>query len=58
MDFHQVPSLFSWSQLYSHEELRLQSVLDLRGLRIAALEGRFSSSICRACSIASVCRRR
>ncbi|MDG9758847.1 EAL domain-containing protein [Pseudomonas sediminis] len=39
MDFHQVPSLFSWSQLYSHEELRLQSVLDLRGLRIAALEG-------------------
>nr|WP_218247927.1 MULTISPECIES: EAL domain-containing protein [unclassified Pseudomonas] len=39
MDFHQVPSLFSWSQLYSHEELRLRSVLDLRGLRIAALEG-------------------
>ena len=39
MDFHQVPSLFSWSQLYSHEELHLQSVLDLRDLRIAALEG-------------------
>ncbi|MGQ7956408.1 EAL domain-containing protein [Pseudomonas sp. SP16.1] len=39
LDFHRVPSLLSWSQLYSLEELRLQSVLDLRGLRIAALEG-------------------
>jgi diguanylate cyclase (GGDEF)-like protein/PAS domain S-box-containing protein len=39
LDFHRVPSLFSWSQLYSHEEVQLRSVLDLRGLRIAALEG-------------------
>jgi diguanylate cyclase (GGDEF)-like protein/PAS domain S-box-containing protein len=39
MDFHQIPSLFSWSQLFAHETLQLGSVLDLRGLRIAALQG-------------------
>lgn len=39
MDFHQTPSLFSWSQLYARQTLSLQSVLDLRGLRIVALEG-------------------
>lgn len=39
LDFHRVPSLFSWSQLYRHEEVRLHSALDLRGLRIAALAG-------------------
>jgi diguanylate cyclase (GGDEF)-like protein/PAS domain S-box-containing protein len=39
LDFHQVPSLFSWSQLYSREGLQLASVLDLEGRRIAVLEG-------------------
>ena len=39
LDFHQVPSLYSWSQLYSSERLQLASVLDLEGHRIAVLEG-------------------
>ena len=39
LDFHQVPSLYSWSQLYSSEGLHLASVLDLEGRRIAVLEG-------------------
>lgn len=39
LDFHQVPSLFSWSQLYSTENLQLKSILDLQGLRIAVLQG-------------------
>ena len=38
-DFHRIPSLFSWSQLYSREEVSLESVLDLDGRRIAVLDG-------------------
>ncbi|HEX5841951.1 MAG TPA: PAS domain-containing protein, partial [Pseudomonas sp.] len=39
MDFHKVPSLFSWSQLYSRGEIKLESLLDLKDRRIAVLEG-------------------
>ena len=39
LDFHRLPSLFSWSQLYNREDLSLNSILDLKGLRIAVLDG-------------------
>ncbi|MDP2747133.1 EAL domain-containing protein [Pseudomonas sp.] len=39
LDFHKMPSLFSWSQVYSNEDLQLKSILDLKGLRIAVLQG-------------------
>jgi diguanylate cyclase (GGDEF)-like protein/PAS domain S-box-containing protein len=39
LDFHQIPALFSWSQVYSTENLQLKSILDLQGLRIAVLSG-------------------
>ena len=39
MDFHQVPSLLSWSQLYSRSDVILDSILDLKGKRIAVLAG-------------------
>ena len=39
LDFHQQPSLYSWSQLYSREEVDLQSILDLEDRRIAVLAG-------------------
>lgn len=39
LDFHRIPALFSWSQLYSHDSLQLASMLDLAGKRIAVLDG-------------------
>jgi diguanylate cyclase (GGDEF)-like protein/PAS domain S-box-containing protein len=39
LDFHKVPSLYSWSQLYSRGDLKLDSLLALKGQRIAVLEG-------------------
>ncbi|MWV17108.1 EAL domain-containing protein [Pseudomonas sp. L-22-4S-12] len=39
LDFHQLPALFSWSQIYSQQELRLNSLLDLNDRRIAVLAG-------------------
>ncbi|MES2819592.1 MAG: EAL domain-containing protein [Pseudomonadota bacterium] len=39
LDFHRRPSLFSWSQLYSPESVVLDSILDLKGRRIAVLAG-------------------
>lgn len=39
LDFHKQPALFSWSQLYSSENLHLKSILDLHGMRIAVLQG-------------------
>ena len=39
LDFHQQPSLYSWSQLYGREEGKLQSILDLEDQRIAVLAG-------------------
>ena len=39
LDFHQVPSLLSWSQLYSRNDVILDSILDLKDKRIAVLAG-------------------
>ncbi|WP_255855389.1 EAL domain-containing protein [Marinobacterium rhizophilum] len=39
LDFHQIPSLYSWSQLYRRENVVLNSVLDLQGMRILVLAG-------------------
>lgn len=39
LDFHKTPSLISWSQIYSSADLQLKSILDLKGLRIAVLQG-------------------
>jgi diguanylate cyclase (GGDEF)-like protein/PAS domain S-box-containing protein len=38
-DFHEVPVLHSWSQLYRHGGESMSSMLDLQGKRIAVLEG-------------------
>ena len=37
LSFHTTPALFSWSQLYSQGDLRLASLLDLQGRRIAVI---------------------
>ena len=38
-DFHKVPALLSWSQLYRHADVRIGSMLDLAGKRIAVVDG-------------------
>lgn len=38
-DFHRIPALPSWSQLYRRPHVTLQSVLDLDHKRVAVLEG-------------------
>ena len=38
-DFHKVPSLLSWSQIYKPTGISINSALDLQGKRIAVLEG-------------------
>ncbi len=38
-DFHRVPALPSWSQVYRRPGITLQSVLDLDGKRVAVLDG-------------------
>jgi PAS domain S-box-containing protein len=38
-DFHRVPALPSWSQVYRRPGVALQSVLDLDGKRVVVLEG-------------------
>jgi diguanylate cyclase (GGDEF)-like protein/PAS domain S-box-containing protein len=38
-DFHKVPSLLSWSQVYKHAGTPINSALDLKGKRLAVLEG-------------------
>ena len=38
-DFHRIPALPSWSQLYRRRDVTLQSVLDLDHKRVAVLEG-------------------
>lgn len=38
-DFHKVPALLSWSQLYRHPDVRIGSMLDLAGKRIAVVDG-------------------
>ena len=39
LDFHRLPALYSWSQLYGAPHVRLASLLDLKNLRIAVLGG-------------------
>ena len=39
LDFHQVHSLLSWSQLYRRRDVTLDSILDLKGKRIAVRAG-------------------
>jgi len=38
-DFHATPALLSWSQIYARSNVSIRSALDLKGLRIAVLEG-------------------
>ncbi|MFN4005570.1 MAG: EAL domain-containing protein [Hylemonella sp.] len=38
-DFHQRPVMHSWSQVYRHPKVPIQSVLDLQDKRVAVLEG-------------------
>jgi diguanylate cyclase (GGDEF)-like protein/PAS domain S-box-containing protein len=39
LDFHTTPALLSWSQLYKHSGVQINSALDLKGKRIAVLAG-------------------
>ncbi len=39
MDFHRVPALYSWSQVYQRPGQRIDSMLDLEGRSLAVLEG-------------------
>ena len=38
-DFHATPALLSWSQIYARPEVSIRSALDLKGRRIAVLQG-------------------
>ena len=38
-DFHKVPALLSWSQIYKHSGVSINSALDLKDKRIAVLGG-------------------
>lgn len=37
--FHQVPALLSWSQLYRGKDVKIASILDLQGKRVAVRDG-------------------
>lgn len=38
-DFHSTPGLYSWSQVYRHSNIAINSPLDLNGKRVALLKG-------------------
>lgn len=38
-DFHKIPALLSWSQIYKHSGVTINTALDLQGKRIALLDG-------------------
>jgi diguanylate cyclase (GGDEF)-like protein len=38
-DFHPTPALYSWSQVYRNGNIKISSILDLKGKRIALLGG-------------------
>ncbi|MDO8249264.1 MAG: EAL domain-containing protein [Rhodoferax sp.] len=38
-DLHRIPSLLSWSQLYKKSGMQINSMLDLKGKRVAVLAG-------------------
>ncbi|MDP4299695.1 EAL domain-containing protein [Leptothrix discophora] len=46
-DFHEVPVMSSWSQVYALADARFESVLDLRGKRVAVLAGSSQESYLR-----------
>nr|WP_314624047.1 EAL domain-containing protein [uncultured Noviherbaspirillum sp.] len=39
LDFHRTPSLYSWSLLFTRADISIESLFDLKGKRIAALQG-------------------
>jgi PAS domain S-box-containing protein len=39
LDFHKVPALYSWSLIYRHQGVTINSVFDLKDKRIAVLSG-------------------
>ena len=47
-DFHQIPALHSWSQLFRHEAAAVESIVDLDGKRIAMLESGVQEASLRA----------
>jgi two-component system sensor histidine kinase/response regulator len=38
-DFHRVPALYSWSEIYRLQGTKINSMPDLQGMRVAVLEG-------------------
>jgi diguanylate cyclase (GGDEF)-like protein/PAS domain S-box-containing protein len=38
-DFHKIPALLSWSQLYKRNDVAIQAITDLGGMRIAVVVG-------------------
>jgi diguanylate cyclase (GGDEF)-like protein/PAS domain S-box-containing protein len=44
-DFHQVPALLSWSQIYRSPDAQITTLFDLSGKRVAVLEGSIQSGI-------------
>ncbi|QGT77751.1 EAL domain-containing protein [Guyparkeria halophila] len=44
LDFHALPALHSWSQVYRRPDLQVRSILDLDNRRIALLEGSIQQS--------------
>ncbi|MCB5259340.1 MAG: ATP-binding protein [Candidatus Cloacimonetes bacterium] len=44
MDFHQIPVLFSWTQLYARKGLNIGSLEELAGKKIAVLSGSIQES--------------
>jgi len=43
-DFHDIPALLGWSQLYKHKGVPITSMLDLKGKRIAVVKGSVQAS--------------
>ena len=44
-DFHQVPVMHSWSQVYRNPGVPISSILDLDGKRVAVLEGSIQAGL-------------
>ena len=44
-DFHQVPVMHSWSQIYRAPNVPIYSILDLEGKRVALLEGSIQAQL-------------
>ncbi len=44
-DFHQIPVMHSWSQIYRDPDVPIYSILDLDGKRVALLEGSIQAQL-------------